>query len=194
MAHLRETNRCNNVALAAVLAIIGSSEGVLANPPSHTGSLSLCRDLAGHSTPDGSVWLEGEEKGEVVCVVDGDTFDVRLDRTRQIVRARIWGVDCPESSANEKCTQKGTAACAAENVAGKRATRETQAILSANRRVTLEPPYKRNGNRKLTYVRLRDGIDLGRKLIEKCLCVAGYQHARKAEYEKVARACGKRGK
>ena len=103
MAYLREQNHSlnnyrRNAVLAAVLSVMGSSaESQAEGSPRHAGSLPLCRDLSGHSTPDGSVWLEGNEEGEVVCVVDGDTFDI------QNWRIRLVGINAAESG-----TQQGT--------------------------------------------------------------------------------------
>lgn len=138
--------------------------------------------------PDDSVHLEGEVKAKVICVVDGDTFYVKLKETGEVADIRLWGVDCPESSPNKKCRKKGEEACAAENVRGKKATQETRELLS-DPNITLEPPYQDNGQRKLAYVKLSKGIDLSRRLIEGCLCVEGYKNERKAEYKQAAKGC-----
>lgn len=141
-----------------------------------------------HQRPDDSVRLEGDVKAKVICVVDGDTFYVKLSKTGEVADIRLWGVDCPESSPNKKCRKKGEEACAAENVRGKKTTQETRELLSDSN-ITLEPPYQDNGKRKLAYVRLSNGIDLSRHLIEKCLCEEGYKNERKSEYKKVAKGC-----
>ncbi|MBI5421567.1 thermonuclease family protein [Candidatus Peregrinibacteria bacterium] len=137
---------------------------------------------------DDSVHLEGEVKAKVLCVVDGDTFYVKLNETGEVADIRLWGVDCPESSPNKKCKKKGEEACAAENVRGKKTTQETRQLLS-DPNITLEPPYQDNGKRRLAYVRLSNGIDLSRHLIEKCLCEEGYKNERKSEYKKAAKGC-----
>lgn len=141
-----------------------------------------------HQKPDDSVRLEGEVKAKVLCVVDGDTFYVKLNGTGEVADIRLWGVDCPESSPNKKCKKKGEEACAAENVRGKKTTQETRQLLS-DPNITLEPPYQDNGRRKLAYVRLSNGIDLSRHLIKECLCEEGYKNERKSEYKKVAKGC-----
>lgn len=142
---------------------------------------------------DDSVRLEGEVKAKVLCVVDGDTFYVKLNETGEVADIRLWGVDCPESSPNKKCKKKGEEACAAENVRGKKTTQATRELLS-DPNITLEPPYQANGKRTLAYVRLSKGvdskgIDLSRHLIESCLCEEGYKNERKSEYKKAAKAC-----
>lgn len=141
-----------------------------------------------HQRSDDSVRLEGDVKAKVLCVVDGDTFYVKLNETGEVADIRLWGVDCPESSPNKKCRKKGEEACEAENVRGKKTTQETRELLS-DPGITLEPPYQVNGKRRLAYVRLSNGIDLSRHLIEKCLCEEGYKNERKSEYKKVAKGC-----
>lgn len=120
--------------------------------------------------------------GIVERVIDGDTFDVRLDINSNLVRIRMWGVDCPESKNNKKCRRQNC-----NPGKGKRVTKKVKSMIEGER-VTLEPPYKRNGNRKLAYVHL-DGEDFGRKLIQKCLCKSGYSHKRKAMYRGVGKGC-----
>ncbi len=127
--------------------------------------------------------ISQKEKGTIEYVIDGDTFDVRLDRNGELVRIRMWGVDCPESTNNSKCRRQN---CNPRK--GKRITRKVKAMLAGDSRVVIEPPYRKNGNRKLAYIRL-DGEDFGRKLIKKCLCKSGYNHKRKAIYKKVGKRC-----
>ena len=79
-----------------------------------------CHDIHSHPTSAESVHLDNGEEAEVVCVVDGHTFDVRR-ANGQLVRIRIWGVDCPESTENRKCMKKGLESCQAENVLGRQA-------------------------------------------------------------------------
>jgi len=129
--------------------------------------------------------------GRVTYVVDGDTFDVEMDNGGGKVRVRLWGVDCPETRKVKKCTKKGNAACEKENEQGKDVKAIVQNMLDGAR-VTLEPPFEKNGNRTLAYVRLSNGEDLSRKLIESCLCHSEYKHQRKQEYRQVAKGC--RGK
>jgi micrococcal nuclease len=93
---------------------------------------------------------ERSPRGVVVHVVDGDTIDVRLTRSRE--RVRVLGIDTPEA---------GT--CLA-----RQAARETRGLV-LGRRVELrgddsQPDRDRFG-RRLAYVRLPDGRDLGFQLI-----------------------------
>jgi len=154
-------------------------------------AIPFCKKLRGHSAPSTPPSLGGREaEGKVVCIVDGDTFDVKLDDGR-MVRTRLWGVDCAESSRNEKCMKNGSGNCADEMKRGKSASQKVRQILNDNKRVTLEPPYKNNGNRLLAYVRLQNGIDLGRQLVTKCLCEGEYDHKRKKDYQKAAHNCSR---
>ena len=162
--------------------------------PTESGSDNLipfCKELRGYSSPDEPPFLHGKEAdGKVICVVDGDTFDVKLD-SGSTARVRLWGVDCPESNFNDKCMKNGRSDCADEVQDGKTASQKTRKLLSGNKRVKLEPPYKNNGNRLLAYVRLQGGIDLGRKMVSECLCHSEYDHKRKKDYQKAAHNCSR---
>lgn len=125
----------------------------------------------------------GGKKGVVERVIDGDTFDVRLKKTNKLMRVRLWGVDCAESTNNSKCKRQGC-----NTAVGKRISRQVRGYLEGEE-VTVEPPYRRNGNRQLAYIRLINGVDLGRHLVKSCLCEAGYKHKRKRDYTNVAKGC-----
>lgn len=155
--------------------------------------IPFCHDLRGYRSPQKGPFLEGNEEGTVHCIVDGDTIDVRLKRHNgRIIRVRLWGVDCPESSMNRKCMRKGYGRCKQENKYGKKASRKVRELLGDGR-VTLQSPYRNNGKRKLAYVeRKRGQVDIGRALIKSCLCKEGYKHKRKRSYKKTARRCGRR--
>jgi micrococcal nuclease len=88
--------------------------------------------------------------GTVVGVVDGDTIDVRLDGRRE--RVRVLGIDTPERG---DCLAQG-------------ATRQTR-LLALGRRVSLRgdtsQPQRDRFDRRLAYVRLPEGRDLGFELI-----------------------------
>ncbi len=191
------TNKSENFNLepGARLRILGlmAAAGILLYP-AKSGSDNLipfCKDLRGYNSPDKPPFMHGKEaEGKVICDVDGDTFDVKLDDGHE-ARVRLWGIDCAESNPNEKCMKNGRTNCADEMKTGKRVSQKVRQILSDNKRVTLEPPYKNNGNRLLAYVRLQNGIDLGRKLVSDCLCRADYDHKRKQDYRRAADRCKK---
>lgn len=95
--------------------------------------------------------------GVVVRVLDGDTLDVRLaSGVRE--RVRVLGIDAPDLGSRE--CQAAQAAAAAQRLAlGKRvslAGDRTQATRDRQRRL-------------LAYVRLPDGVDLGRTLVSEGL-------------------------
>ena len=155
--------------------------------------IPFCHDLKGHRSPVKGPWMEGDEPAEVMCVVDGDTFDVKLkDHNGRIVRIRLWGADCPESSFNSKCMRNGRAECAEEIKEGKKTSEKARNMLG-NGKVTLKPPYANNGDRKLAYMHLANGVDFGRKLISSCLCSAPskYKHKRKKDYRRAADRCNR---
>jgi endonuclease YncB( thermonuclease family) len=168
--------------LAAILSVLAPAKGMAETV------LPDCHDI--HSNPPESVRLNDGESATVVCIVDGDTFDARLDDGR-MVRLRIWGVDCPESRENKKCMENGEAACQSEIQRGKMA-KELARMKLKGKKIKIEGPFKDNGQRKLAYVRVQDE-DLGFWLIGSCKCEAEYQHARKKEYQKEYKnACGKK--
>lgn len=153
--------------------------------------ISYCKDIPGYRSPSRPPFLHGRKtRGKVKCIVDGDTFDVQLE-TGSRTRVRLWGIDCPESSPNRKCMRKGSTECHEEVKRGKRASRQVRQILSSNKNVTLKPPFKNNGNRLLSYVELRGGIDMGRKLIDNCICLNNdmYRHKKKRSYSEASRRC-----
>ena len=88
--------------------------------------------------------------GTVVTVVDGDTLVVALDGRRE--RVRVLGIDAPE-----------VRSCLAE-----RSTAETRR-LALGRRVELEGDSSQRSRdrfgRRLAYVRLPEGRDLGFELV-----------------------------
>ena len=90
------------------------------------------------------------QRGQVVTVVDGDTIIVQLAGARE--RVRVLGIDTPEAGA-----------CLAGN-----ATDETRR-LALGRRVGLEgdesQPERDRFGRRLAYVELPDGRDLGFQLV-----------------------------
>jgi endonuclease YncB( thermonuclease family) len=157
-------------------------------PASAVADMPECHDIKSKPVPTESVRLEGNEEAEVVCVVDGDTFDVRIKDGR-VLRIRLWGVDCPESRENRKCLRNGESACRAEVQRGKKAKELTKSLLDG-KKVILQPKYSNVKNRKQAYV-VVSGRDLGKALIGSCQCHEAYSHQRKEEYERAAKACGK---
>jgi endonuclease YncB( thermonuclease family) len=177
-----------------VITLLAAFLGVTTMAPtglSGGGTIPMCKDMRSHKSPEEPPFLDGKEaEGKVICVVDGDTFDVKLD-DGPMARVRLWGVDCPESSFNDKCMKNSRSDCAEEVAEGKKASQRVQLVLNGNERVTLEPPYKNNGNRLLAYVRLQNGIDFGRLLVKSCLCSAEYDHKRKKDYQQAAHNCSR---
>ncbi len=175
-------------ALGALALIISVPQDSEAGEP-----IPFCHDLRGYKSPTKGPWLDGNEEGVVHCIVDGDTIDVKMkNHNGRIVRVRLWGVDCPESSMNRKCMKKGYGRCKQENKRGKKSSKKVRELLGDGR-VTLQHPYRNNGKRKLAYMkRKKGGVDIGRALIKSCLCKEGYRHKRKQAYKKTARSCGRR--
>ena len=123
----------------------------------------------------------GEVKGRVSRALDGDTFDIMTELCGK-VRIRIWGVDCPESSNNSKCRRQK---CNPNK--GKIVSKKVRDLIEGEQ-VTVEPPYRKNGNRILGYIDL-DGKDFGRYLVKKCLCKSGYKHKRQKAYRRDGKKC-----
>jgi len=176
---------------AAVLSVLMS-----VIPTSAKAALPDCHDIKSHPVPTESVDLEGGERATVECIVDGDTFDVRLKDDR-ILRIRLWGVDCPESREEiEKCSRKGKEKCQEEVGRGKVAKELTRQLLEGAT-VTLEGKFENIKHRKQAYV-IVDGKDFGKMLLGICVedggrkgsvCEEKYSHEKKREYREVAKAC-----
>ena len=178
------SSQLSNPYRAALLSVLMS---VL--PATAKAELPECHDIGSDPVPTESVRLEDGDTAEVICIVDGDTFDVRLNDGR-ILRIRLWGVDCPESRENEKCMRNGSDACQSEIKRGKKAKSLTKNLLAGGK-ITLKGRFANIKKRKQAYV-LVDGRDLGLTLIGTCQCEAEYDHQRKSEYEKAQKnACGR---
>ena len=87
----------------AILAVIGIAS---ASCPSNTADAKNPIPFCGSKkTPEKGPWLEGDERATVVCVVDGDTIDVKLKNHRdKNMRVRLPGVDCAETKHSKKST------------------------------------------------------------------------------------------
>ena len=92
----------------------------------------------------------------ITCIVDGDTGWHEGEKWRLV--SRSGGVDAPEIS---------NPACAAEKIAGERATRRLRSLMSAGYTLSGNR-YDRYG-RRLVAVTLSDGRDVGKMLIDEGL-------------------------
>jgi len=166
----------------AALAILAS----VLSPSEAKAALPECHDIGSNPAPTESVRLDDGDEATVECIVDGDTFDARLNDGR-LLRIRLWGVDCPESRENEKCMKNGAASCQAEIQRGKKAKELTKQLLAGGK-ITLKGPFANIKNRKQAYV-IINGKDLGLTLIGSCQCEDEYKHKRKSEYQNEAKKC-----
>ncbi len=133
-------------------------------------------------------------------VLDGDTLVVRpvVEREGERIRIRILGIDCPESHKNPKCMRQGRQGgpdCEEQIPRGKKAGRHVAELIK-HETVRLESgeddeKFDRGGyDRILAYVRLDDGRDLGKHLVEKGLCRDyghKYPHPRHDDYQEASR-------
>lgn len=105
---------------------------------------------------------EGEQKYQVVKVVDGDTFDINIEG--QTERVRLIGIDTPETVDPRKSVQ----------CFGKEASNKAKEILT-NQFVVLEADLSQGDrdkyNRLLRYAFLPDGTNFGLYMISE-----GYAH------------------
>jgi endonuclease YncB( thermonuclease family) len=137
--------------------------------------------------------LVDQALARVVALADGDTLTVVPQGGDRRVKVRVLGVDCPETKANRKCGHFGARprlSCADELKRGALASARARTLLEG-RSVRVESaapgaPIRRDVyGRSLAYVRLLDGRDFGRLLIEAGLCADfgwKYPHPRSAEY------------
>lgn len=147
--------------------------------------------------------IEEGQRAYVDKVVDGDTLEVRLvdgDGTR--VKVRMLGIDCPESHKNSKCRRQGRnggPTCAEQIPRGLKAAKYA-AKLVKQKVVRLESgeedgEFKRGGyGRVLAYIRMKDGRDLAKVLIEKGMCRNygyKYPHPRNEAYDEAEESAKK---
>ncbi|MBU0727518.1 thermonuclease family protein [Patescibacteria group bacterium] len=130
--------------------------------------------------PKPGPFLTGKEPVDVVCVVDGDTFDVRLkNHNGRIMRVRLRSVECPESWENEKCMRSGKKECKKQVKEGRKAKNRSRSMFG-NGHGYLMPKYHNDPyGRKVTEYYLQNGVQLSRQLIRKGLCTNYYKSKRK---------------
>lgn len=102
--------------------------------------------------------INTKEKYEVIKVLDGDTFQIKIKK--EIVTIRMLGIDTPETVDPRKIVQ----------CFGKQASEKTKELL-LNHKITLVTDSSQNitdkFNRILAYVYRDDGLLVNRYLIEK---------------------------
>lgn len=132
--------------------------------------------------------------GRVTNVYDGDTIKVRLANKDKSVHIRILGMDCPESSPNEKCRedeQRGWLSCEQQVPLGQRAKKMAHRMLMGDT-VTLKSGtnegFKTDPHgRGLAYVHMADGTDYGLKMVKRGQCrdfSDAFTHPRMDTYRK----------
>lgn len=131
--------------------------------------------------------------GTVTEVYDGDTIKVDLkNRDKQVV-IRILGIDCPESSENEKChedEERGWLSCEEQIPLGIRTKKIARKMLMGDT-VTLESGttegFKRDPHgRGLAYVRMSNGSDFGLEMVSRGQCrdfSDAFEHPRMENYK-----------
>jgi endonuclease YncB( thermonuclease family) len=138
--------------------------------------------------------LSGKVDVVVAFLADGDTFTAcTADATNLSVKVRLYGVDCPETHYNDKCERDGHAGrktCEEQIPLGRLAMQKVMELIKG-KKITLEPSKIDGGykfddfDRVLSYVRLDNGEDLGKKLISEGFCDDfswKYRHPRMDEY------------
>ena len=103
----------------------------------------------------------------VAKVVDGDTVHVRPLAGGAVVKVRVRGIDCPESSRNARCKRLHGEGCAATVPAGKAATKAAKALLPEGATVQVHPRGLDKYRRTLADLRLPDGRDFGAVMLTK---------------------------
>jgi endonuclease YncB( thermonuclease family) len=126
----------------------------------------------------------------MIRVFDGDTFKVRYQDSKETDVIRLQGIDCPESSRNDKCYSDEDLIeipCEKQVPLGKRATGFAKGILS-NEIVQVES-YKdfKEGyyGRTIAYIRGPNGEDYGLEMVKKGYCKDSgirYDHPREETY------------
>lgn len=137
---------------------------------------------------------QNEAVGTISEIYDGDTIKVNLTDKDKSVVVRILGMDCPESSRNEKCQEDGERGwmdCEEQIPLGKRATRVAKDLLAGDT-VTLKSGTNegfKTGSygRALAYVHMPDGTDFGLEMVKRGQCrdfSHAFDHPRMETYQK----------
>lgn len=139
-------------------------------------------------------------RARVEWIDDGDTFKATVLNSRETIKVRVLGIDCPESSANSKCIRENGSKAACEKnevLLGKKALHEGINRLKGQT-VGLQTPAgtqsKDHYGRTLAYVQTEGGSDYGLHMIQKGFCEDfgyRYPHPRQPEYEAAQKKAGK---
>jgi endonuclease YncB( thermonuclease family) len=129
-------------------------------------------------------------RARMVHIFDGDTFKVRYLDSEETDVIRLQGIDCPESSRNDKCYSDEDLIeipCDEQVPLGKRATGFAKGILQ-DELVQVES-YKdfKEGyyGRTIAYIRGPSGEDYGLEMVKKGYCKDSgirYDHPREETY------------
>ena len=137
------SNRKLKLNLISIIIIICSTATYFSNPKN-----SLFKEKA--------IKIDSQTKYEVLNVVDGDTFDIKIDNKK--VRVRMLGIDTPETVDPRKTVQ----------CFGKEASNKTKELLS-NHSVYLETDNSQSledkYNRILAYITREDGLKINEYLL-----------------------------
>ncbi|MGM0381114.1 MAG: thermonuclease family protein [bacterium] len=175
--------------------IIGGEESLKKQILSHLKNNQTTTGEDGKDQTDLQI-PENGVRAEVIKVFDGDTIKVRLmDGTDRTEIIRLQGIDCPESSRNEKCINteyREGMSCEEEIKYGKRATKIAKKWLGGNY-VVLAPggdneDFERGHyDRLIAYVHLINGEDYGLKMVKNGYCKdtsKDYSHPRGYKYRR----------
>jgi len=120
-----------------------------------------------------------------ICTVekvsDGDTLRLSCGPKKEIHKVRLLGIDCPETSKNQKCRKEPD--CDEQIPKGLKAKARTKELMTST--VTYQYVKKDVYKRDLGYIFNSDGKDIGLTLLQENLCKDysyKYPHPKMEEY------------
>lgn len=143
------------VSLAPHLNLATSPQAVDLTPGGSSSSASSTGVFVATAAASRTV----RQKGRITKVVDGDTVDVRLTRSKRIIRVRMIGIDTPEVHGHVEC-------------GGPKASRWLKKRLPRGTKVRLVSDSTQDRSdhygRALRYVtRVKDGKDMNRAQVRR---------------------------
>lgn len=119
-------------------------------------------------------------------ISDADTFKLSCGPKKEIHKVRLMGIDCPETSRNQKCQKEPD--CDEQIPRGLKAKARAKELVTSQ--VTFQYVKKDVYKRDLGYVFTSDGKDIGLTLLQENLCKDysyKYPHPKQEEYRNASK-------
>lgn len=143
--------------------------------------LAIIASILFSKSVSGSKHIESKHKCTLEKVVDGDT--IKAECSGKIRTVRLLGIDCPESSNNQKCRREGN--CDEQIPNGIIAKNNLKELLKKEK-IQIDFVSKDKYKRDLGYVYYDSNVDVGLQQLKQNLCKNvgdKYPHPKQSEYK-----------